>query len=321
MLTIFSIPKPFTGHIRVIQRNAVGSWLRVADEVILFGDEDDGAEAARDLGPYHVLPNVARNRFGTPLLSDAFREAERMCRTPFLAYVNADIILREDFKLAVSLLPPRPVLVAGTRWDVDITEPLDFGDPGWSKALERRARKTGVEREPRWNDYFVFHPRTLGELPPCAVGRPFWDNWLLFHARASGVWVVDASPSVVVIHQNHDYSHVPHAVGSRWEGPEADENFRLAGGDKRFLFSLKDASHRVENGKLVRCRSLSALRRSWKTLPLLHPELAVEPPFFTRLTRPRRAVVPFLKPLTCRVFAALNASRVPLIPVWRVLRR
>jgi hypothetical protein len=321
MLTIFSIPKPFTGHIRVIQRNAIASWLRVADEVILFGDEKDGAEAARDLGAYHVLPNVARNRLGTPLLSDAFREAERMCRTPFLAYVNADIILRDDFKRAASLLPSRPVLLAGRRWDVDITEQLDFGDPGWSKALERRARKTGVERGLMSIDYFVFRPRTLGELPPFAVGRPYWDVWLLFHARASGVWVVDASPSVVVIHQNHDYSHVPHAVGSCWEGPEADENFRLAGGHRRFLFSLAHASHRLENGKLVRCRSLSALRLSWKTLHLLNPELAVEPPFFTRLTRPRRAVVPFLKPLTCRVFAALNALRVPMIPVWRTLRR
>jgi hypothetical protein len=305
----------------VIQRNAIASWLRVADEVILFGDEEDGVEAARDLGSYRVLPIVARNRFGTPLLSDPFRKAERMCRTPFLAYVNTDIILRDDFKRAVSFLPLRPVLVTGARRNADITEPVDFGDTGWSTALERRARKAGNELR-GWNDYFLFRPRTLGELPPFAVGRPRWDGWLIFHAWATGVWVVDASPSVIVIHQNHDYSHVPHAVGSRWEGPEADENFRLAGGDNRLIFSLKvDASHRLENGKLVRNNSVSALRHSWDALPLLHPELAAEPLFFRRLTRPRRAVVPFLKPLTCRVYAVLNALRVPLIPVWRTLRR
>ena len=46
MLTLFTIPKVFRGHIGVIQRNAIKSWtlLRPACEVVLLGDEGDAGE-------------------------------------------------------------------------------------------------------------------------------------------------------------------------------------------------------------------------------------------------------------------------------------
>lgn len=55
MITFFSTPKPFRGHIGVIQRNAIRSWkLAHPDaEVILFGDEEGASETARDLGARH----------------------------------------------------------------------------------------------------------------------------------------------------------------------------------------------------------------------------------------------------------------------------
>jgi hypothetical protein len=41
MLTIFSVPKAFLGHIGVIQRNALVSWMRLGEEVqvILLGND------------------------------------------------------------------------------------------------------------------------------------------------------------------------------------------------------------------------------------------------------------------------------------------
>lgn len=41
MLTLFTIPKPFQGHIGMIQRNATQSWLQLqrACEIVLVGDE------------------------------------------------------------------------------------------------------------------------------------------------------------------------------------------------------------------------------------------------------------------------------------------
>src|SRR5438132_908480 len=81
-----------------------------------------------------------------------------------------------------------------------------------------------------------------------AVGRPGWDNWLIMDIRRRGVDLIDASRIVRPIHQNHDYSHVPHAKGIAWEGPEANRNRELALLDyptfQPRLHSVDNASHR-----------------------------------------------------------------------------
>lgn len=257
-LTIFTVPKPFAGHIGVIQRNAVGSWVRLVDEVILFEDEEGTADAASEFGTRHVT-EVACTRFGTPLLNDVFSKAEQLCRTPWLVYANCDIIFREDFADAVSLLPDRPCLLTGGRWELDITVPIDFHVPNWAEVLGDQVRNAEIKPRGGWYDYFVFQPGTLGEIPPFAVGRPRWDHWLLGHALHRGAWVVDSSLSAIVIHQGHDYSHVPNGTGDLWEGPEADENQRIVGDQYRGYSLGNCATHRIKNGELVPCRPRPAL--------------------------------------------------------------
>jgi hypothetical protein len=318
MLTIFGVPKPFQGHAALIQRNALGSWKRLGGEMILFGDEEGIADAAREFGARHA-PEVARNRFGTPLLDDVFRKAEHLSTTPVLVYANADIILGDDFARAVSLLPQRPCLLVGRRWNLDIIEAIDFGQPDWSTTLGRRAKDAGQQASKVWLDYFAFRPGTLGEIPPFAVGRPYWDTWLVCHARSIGAWVIDASPSLVVIHQNHDYGHVPQpVVAGQWHGPEADENRRLAGAR---LASLADATHWLVNGRVVRQKPdrIKGLKKQWDRLPVFYPELNHEPGFIRRFTRPR-CKVRVLKPLAYRWYALLIRARPLLVPLWRRLR-
>ena len=98
MITFFSTPKPFRGHIAIIQRNAIKSWKLVHPhaEVILFGDEEGAAEAARDLGARHE-PEVERNSHGTPLLSSLFGRADLLARHDRLCFLNSDILLTDDF--------------------------------------------------------------------------------------------------------------------------------------------------------------------------------------------------------------------------------
>ena len=62
MLTLFSTPKPFRGHIGVIQRNALKSWtlLHPDVEIILFGDDEGTADICRELGLQHE-PHVERS--------------------------------------------------------------------------------------------------------------------------------------------------------------------------------------------------------------------------------------------------------------------
>ncbi len=176
MITFFSTPKPFRGHIGIIQRNAIRSWKLVHPdaEVILFGNEEGAAEVAREFGARHE-PEVERNSLGTPLLSSLFDRADRLARHGRLCFLNADILLTGDFLDASTRLAQMKErsLMVGRRCDVNITEPLDFSQPEWAARVRSRARDTGKLRPAQWIDYFVF-PRGLlyQQVPPFAVGRP-----------------------------------------------------------------------------------------------------------------------------------------------------
>lgn len=247
MITFFATPKPFRGHIGIIQRNAIQSWklLHPEAEVILFGDEEGAAEAARDLGARHE-PEVDRNKLGTPYLSSLFDRAYRLAGHDRLCFLNADILLTGDV-LAASIrlaqIHERSLMV-GRRCDVDITEPLDFSKPDWAGRLRSLAIERGKFRPPQWIDYFVF-PRGLlyQQVPPFIIGRTSYDNWLLWKVRSMRVPVVDATQVVLAIHQNHDYSFHPGGQSGLWQDVEAQQNRALLG--KGHFATIDNATHRL----------------------------------------------------------------------------
>ena len=96
MLTLFSIPKPFAGHIATVQWNALRSWSALPGvQVVLVGDEAGVAAAAHEAGVAHV-GGIAVNDYGTPLLDDVFSRVEAIANEPLRCFVNADIVLSED---------------------------------------------------------------------------------------------------------------------------------------------------------------------------------------------------------------------------------
>ncbi|MEM2045738.1 MAG: hypothetical protein QXO20_06115 [Candidatus Bathyarchaeia archaeon] len=250
MLTIFACPKPFTDpHIAIIQRNAITSWtlLRPRPEIILFGDEAGTAEICRELGLRHV-PEVARNEFGTPLLNDIFEKAQRLARYDLLCYVNADIILMNDFMWAVMKVTKwrKNFLLTGQRHTVEITEYWSFGEAQWEAGLQELITRTGkVEMA---FDYFVFPRGLYWDVPAFAIGRGWFDHWLIWRARARKVPVVDATSVVTAVHQKHDYSHATGKKGAQITelllGEEARRNGEIACWGKR-AYTIADATHRL----------------------------------------------------------------------------
>jgi hypothetical protein len=248
MLTFFSTPKPFRGHIATIQRNAIRSWtlLDPGAEVILFGNEDGAAETARELGIRHE-PNVERNENGTKYLRSIFDRAQELARHNLLCYVNCDILLMADFREALERVTRhhRAFLMVGRRWDTNIVAPWDFTLADWQQQLHALALREGRQRPSQWIDYFAFSRGLYyRNTPAFVIGRPSWDNWLVWKARASKVAVVDASELVVAVHQNHDYSYHPDGEKGVWEGEEAQSNYRLLGGWRHFG-TMENATHRL----------------------------------------------------------------------------
>ncbi len=248
MLTLFAIPKHFRGHFAVIQRNAILSWTRLdpRPEIFLFGDEEGTAEIAQELGLRH-FPEVARNEFGTPLLDDLFRQAEQHASTPLLGYVNGDIILTNDFCDAMERVRAKyqRFMMVGRRWDLDWDQPLKVSQDGWAESMRERALAANVQRSGNYIDYFIYSRRLCDGLLPLAIGRFSWDNYLLWRARSRGAELVDVSPSVVAIHQNHDYSHHPKGKSEVREGPERKRNREMVG-DWWHLYTIEDATRIVD---------------------------------------------------------------------------
>lgn len=274
MLTIFATPKPFRGHIAVIQRNAIRSWtlLRPECEIILMGNDEGTAEIAAEFGLRHV-PDIARNTFGTPLVSDLFKQAQQLSVRNLFCYVNSDIILMRDFMQALQRVVDQKsrFLLVGHRWNLDVREALEFRSD-WEEKLRGQVRKLGTLAGVTSIDFFVFPRGLLGDIPPFAIGRPAWDNWMLYRARSLSVPLIDATPVVIAVHQNHEYSHHPQGKEGLWKSDEALTNNKLAG-DQLHIFSLIDATHILTPQKLRLTYDLDHLLRHCKTLPILHPWL------------------------------------------------
>lgn len=249
MLTMFSTPKAFRGHVGLIQSNAIESWTRLSTDtdVILFGDEPGTADICARLGLTHV-PNVATNEFGTPLLSDMFDQVRSRARHAIVCYSNADIIFMRDFYASLAKVREwRPeFLVVGRRCDLDLTKRISFDAETWDAELRDRAQSRGRLQEPSFIDYFAFSRSSIPRMPGFSVGRAGWDNWVVWNTRARNIPVVDVTSCVLAVHQNHDYRH--HAGGRKgvWHGPEAARNADLIRTWAR-MFTIADSNYRLEH--------------------------------------------------------------------------
>ncbi|MBI4534465.1 MAG: hypothetical protein HY711_11020 [Candidatus Melainabacteria bacterium] len=254
-LTIFAVPKPFVGHIGIVQQNAIQSWitLKPRPDVILLGDEPGTRQTAQE---YHLrhLPEIELSEHNTPLLSSVFAQGQEAAKTALVAYVNADIILMSDFMVAVNKLPHKRFMMSGQRWNLDVRNAINFGSQGWEADISTQVMDRGALEGPQGMDYFVFPCGTYQQVPPFAIGRTAWDNWLLYAALRLAIPIIDATPSVLAIHQNHDYSHHPQGKYGVWTGIEAQRNIELLGGLEYGQFTLDCADFVVEQRGLVRPR-------------------------------------------------------------------
>ena len=259
-LTIFATPKKFEGHIALIQRNAITSWTRMnpKPEVILFGTEPGTSEIAAEFGLRHVA-SVKCNDWGTPLVSDLFAQAEALGSGAVLCYVNADILLFDDFAQAISRVMAwsGSFLMVGRRTDLDVKSPIELQRDDWAAQVRGLARREGKLQIARSIDYFAFSRGLYPAMPSLAIGRFWWDNWLLWKARSLGAKVVDASKAVLVVHQNHDYSHTSYGPSKEemMASEECIRNARLtceqnpgdydAGFFWRYAYTIDDATYKL----------------------------------------------------------------------------
>lgn len=276
MITLFATARSFSGHMGLIQCNAIRSWLALCPpcEILLLGNDEGTSEIAREYRIGHI-PDVGCNEFGTPLISSLFGAAQKAAKHEVLCQINADIMLTDDFLPAVkrALASKRKFLMSGQRWDVDMEKSWDFDQPDWPGRLREYVHRHGSLHPATGLDYFVFVKGTLGVIPPFAIGRRVLDNWLIYRARSLALPVVDATSVITAVHQNHGYAFYPAGPSAVMEGPEVQRNLQLAGGEA-FVFTLEDATHVLTAAGTKRIITLERMRRHFNALAVTHPRLA-----------------------------------------------
>ena len=296
MITIFAIPKPFDSQFNVIQRNAILSWLHLKPkcEIILLGNEKGAAEFASEFNIKHI-PNVKCSKFGTPLVPDVFEKAIAKASYKIAAYLNADIILLQDFMDAFMKIKEPLFLMGGQRTDVEFKGLIDFKDPDWAEKIKDFVKKNGQLHGVTGMDYFVFPSNIPFNFPSgFAAGRPGGDNWTVYRARFLKIPFIDATEAVLAVHPNHKHYSLQ-GEKNLWEGPESQENRRLTGGNS-YLFSLTDADWQLTKKGLKKTRiTIKQLARYFETLPVLHPGIGSWPKIISLMLQPRRAAGAILR--------------------------
>ncbi|NJN44149.1 MAG: hypothetical protein HC806_05105 [Anaerolineae bacterium] len=120
--------------------------------------------------------------------------------------------------------------------------------------MRERVQREGALHVPR-RERLLYLPRQ----PPVrrhARLRPLdardWDNWTIFHARQQGWPTIDATPDVFIVHQNHDYSHLPGGK-PHYNHEESHRNIALARGPENHYtgYILLDTNRELRGGKIV----------------------------------------------------------------------
>lgn len=259
MVSFFSVPKAFKGHIDVIQQNAIRSWLQIlpAENIFLMGDDEGVSDIAKSYNLQYMANLKLHETYPMFLLSDIFKRAVDACQTPYLCYINTDIILMDDFVHAVEavLSQKQNVMMVSSRYNLDITQPITDMSPEVLAQLRAEALTLG-DMYPAGGTDFFFAPKSLfSNILPFLLGRGYWDNWLMYWAKKSGADLVDTTADVVAIHQNHDYSHIEGIVADRnsleivLKAEQCKYNYRILGG-KRAIFTNYDANYILKNNVL-----------------------------------------------------------------------
>ena len=245
MITFFSVPKAFKGHIGVIQTNAIESWLQLkpSPEIILLGNDEGVAEVSQKYGLRHIPDLKYHPQWKAPLLDNIIETAKKVASCENLCFIHTDIILFQDFLTAFQLVSNRfeKYLMVSSRWNMNIDKRVNL-----SSEKDRQS------------------------IPPFLLGRGYWDNWMMYQALQEGAALVDTTTDVVALHQNHDYAHVDGVnIGERnadrvFKAQQGNYNLSLAGGQKN-VYNNYDADYVLKDGIFHSTWGMSFLRRHIKS--------------------------------------------------------
>jgi hypothetical protein len=229
MITFLLSPKPFRGNAGRIQRNTILACKAVHPEaeVIIYGDGEGVGEVCGELGVYHV-PDTPCSPLGVPYFNGIVEHARDNAKYDILCYMNSDIILLGDIIGVLKNISFDQFLLTGQRIGLKEGVEVDCAQENWQVALFETIESNRVELHTQTaNDYFIFKRGMWESLLPLVIGRGGYDDALILYCLRNKIPFINATFSILAIHQFHDYGHQKGGKQAVFEGEDARNNIRL----------------------------------------------------------------------------------------------
>lgn len=259
MITFFTTAKDFVGTTKVAQLNAIKSWKISHEqvEIILFGDSEGASQISEELKLIYI-PDIKTSSQGTPFIDDMFEKASDLANNEICCFINADIILYSNFiqsLVYIHKLLENNYLVVGQRQNINLDKEIDF-NTDWKSEIDKLVVRTGTiyPFKESGSDFFAF-PKCQyqkGDIPDLMVGRAGWDLWMIYNGRVKGFKVIDLSETLMIVHQNHDYSHRKVEFDNYNRDEESLSNYKKLPVKERYLYTLPACNYVFKNQKLER---------------------------------------------------------------------
>lgn len=156
---------------------------------------------------FTVLP-ILVEAAGVPVLPAMFTAAIKQFKSEFYGFANGDILFTRTLvdtleHILCNLKKSRRqsgVLIVGRRYNVPASHVTVEVATSWNK-LDLLSR-TGSLFQSDAEDYFITDTAYPWDtFLPVAIGRRAYDNWVVAFSRYSNITVIDASESILCLHQ------------------------------------------------------------------------------------------------------------------------
>lgn len=234
--TILCLPMPFEGKDDIAQRNSIHSWvlLEPKPEIILLGNEKGVREIVQQFGAIHI-PDIDRNECGDLSVRSVLEQGYDRASHDIVAYVDADVILFQDFAEAIERVHSDFLLymTCGYRRTIKVDRRMNFR-PDWQDRLWEQVQRKGKQFRQGMgsgSDYFMTPAGfPFPDIPDFSVGAGHWDGWRMWAALQVGAQLVDTTAIIRAIHQEHPWR--------KWRrGPATERNYEMCDYGERWAWT------------------------------------------------------------------------------------
>ena len=190
--------------------NTLRNWAVMVSRVNLvlfvYGTDPNMIKIAKSLGwRIHNTPRV--NNYGTPYLKEMYKVVSETYNSSFYGYCNGDILFDNGLADTVEALSkfteseqiPR-LMVVGRRTNYEMKESEELYNV---TDIQRAAKAKGKLFMPDAVEYFLIahNDYPWHKVPDIVIGRSAYDNYLVAFAIMQGITVVDATSTILALHQ------------------------------------------------------------------------------------------------------------------------